>query len=319
MDLNGLEFRRLDQLAAEINALKAQTAHGLIEIGQRLIEAKKLHKDDEGGFRRWCAAKCDFSKTTAYRFMRCAEQLGSVPTLGHLGVSKVYKLLEFPELDRLELVNNPQTIPSTGEVKTIADMTNRELAEVMKYRKQALAAEQKAAEADEKAEALEQMVHQLQIALDEEQRKPARVEYQTPPDVQAQLENVQAELAELKQRKKLTSEFEDKLRALYTEEANLLEAIRKLKEAKSDEELMAARAAQFTGLFRRSAKPLIEAKGQLEALAREGVIHWTAAKDLRSDLAVLYDLLEMVENALNTVNMINITDGGGQHERTSAV
>ena len=62
----------LDELSQEIKTLAHQTATGIVEIGNRLLEARKLLKVN----RRWTAwldDEFDWSIGTAYNFMRVAE------------------------------------------------------------------------------------------------------------------------------------------------------------------------------------------------------------------------------------------------------
>src|SRR5690625_4834965 len=94
---NTLDANRLQQLATEINVLQRQTALGIVEIGKRLAEARDLHKGDDGGFRAWLESSCEMARSTAYNFIRVAEELGDrVQSLGHLNPTKLYKLLELP-------------------------------------------------------------------------------------------------------------------------------------------------------------------------------------------------------------------------------
>jgi hypothetical protein len=74
-----------------------------------------------------------------------------------------------------------------------------------------------------------------------------------------------------------------------------------LQEATNEEEIRKARAARYESVFLRAAKPLMESKAELEALSREGVLHWTAVRSLKRNLEVLYELLDMVDDTLKTV------------------
>lgn len=50
-----------------------QTAQGIIEIGQRLIEVRD--KLEHGQFLQWIETKTEIGKSTAYKFMGVAEKL----------------------------------------------------------------------------------------------------------------------------------------------------------------------------------------------------------------------------------------------------
>ncbi|MGM9978735.1 MAG: DUF3102 domain-containing protein [Clostridium sp.] len=121
--------RPLEVIETEINFYKQQTASGIIEIGKRLIEAKKQLGEGES-FRAWCK-KMDFSKSSAYRFMRVANEFSSVPTLGQ---SKIFALLDVPIEEREEFINSTHEV--NGEQKTVDEMTARELQKAIKERDQ---------------------------------------------------------------------------------------------------------------------------------------------------------------------------------------
>jgi len=77
---------------AEIRILVKQTAQGIIEIGQRLIEVRD--KIEHGQFLQWVEAETGMGKSTVYKFMNVAERF---PTDGNLDFSpKVLYLLVAP-------------------------------------------------------------------------------------------------------------------------------------------------------------------------------------------------------------------------------
>lgn len=137
--------RSLEVIEAEINFYKQQTASGIVEIGKRLIEAKGQLQHGKWG--KWLEDKVDFSQMTANRFMRAATEFSNSTALLNLSQTKVFALLDIPSDERQEFVDKPHKVGE--EIKTVDEMTTRELQEAIKERK---AAEQKAEEALKQAE-----------------------------------------------------------------------------------------------------------------------------------------------------------------------
>ncbi|WP_431089940.1 DUF3102 domain-containing protein [Paenibacillus sp. 8b26] len=68
----------------------------------------------------------EISHTSAKRMMQAFEQFGDATS--QLPVSKIFEMLSLPEsVDRLEFVKQEHTVPSTGEQKTMEEMTVREV------------------------------------------------------------------------------------------------------------------------------------------------------------------------------------------------
>lgn len=117
-------------VTAEINSFKQVAGQAVFEIGKRL---KHVRDSDlaKGQFKKWAHENCDFDSSTASRFIQAFEQFGDATS--HLPMGKIFEMLSLPEtVDRAEFLEQSHLVPSTGEEKTVNEMTNKELREVKK-------------------------------------------------------------------------------------------------------------------------------------------------------------------------------------------
>lgn len=126
--------RTITDITAEIRFYKVQTVQSVIEIGKRLTEAKGML--EHGQWLDWLENQVGLHKRTAQNFMQLAEQFPKAQPVAHLTYTKLLALLAVPEEDREEFLEVPHNVG--GEEKTVAEMSRRELEQVIRERDQAL-------------------------------------------------------------------------------------------------------------------------------------------------------------------------------------
>jgi Protein of unknown function (DUF3102) len=147
----------LNVITAEINAYQRVAGEAIFEIGRRLKHVKdKKIAERHGGWTQWLR-EINMSTSQADRFIKITTELetSKFPTSGSITLGTLYEIATLPPEER----EKPHVIPSTGEVKTVDEMTIRELREVKKALKQARQekelAERRAEHAEEIARKLE--------------------------------------------------------------------------------------------------------------------------------------------------------------------
>ena len=130
----------INVITAEINSYKQVAGQAIFEIGRRL---KHVKENDlvHGEFGKWLES-IDMTHQHANRFMRVFDELGDTnyTSMFNLGIATLYEIATLPPEER----EKEHEIPSTGEKKTVDEMTVKELREVKKALKEAEARAQQA-------------------------------------------------------------------------------------------------------------------------------------------------------------------------------
>ena len=209
-----LAVSELQQITVEIKVLKQQTAQNIIEIGRRLKRGKETQSFED--FKEWLEQEVDFTWQTAYKFIQVAEEFGDFATSRNLSTGKLFELIALPQsVDRKEFVETPHTVPSTGETKTVDEMTVKELREVKAQLKKAQeelkATNEQAASLMERDRRIREENERLKREKNPEPQVVEKTVFQTPPNVQQQLRDYQITLADTQRQ---LSEAKDTLKSI---------------------------------------------------------------------------------------------------------
>jgi Protein of unknown function (DUF3102) len=158
----------LNVITAEINSYKQIAGNAIFEIGKRL---KHVKENDlvHGEFGNWLRT-IDIEESQARRLMKVARELdGKRGTYHELGLRALYEIATLPESER----NKEHAIPSTGETKTVDEMTVRELREVKRQLKETQQAKELA---ERHLETAERDAEVLRHTLESIEDQPPQVE-----------------------------------------------------------------------------------------------------------------------------------------------
>ena len=112
----------LNQLTVEIKFYVNQWGQNTIEIGKRLIAAKKLVA--QGEWLNWLEENFNLSYPTATKFMKCAKHFSNLAMSQHLKTSQMFELLSLPEGEENKFIAE-----KAAEGTPVEDMTVKELRE----------------------------------------------------------------------------------------------------------------------------------------------------------------------------------------------
>ena len=279
--------RPIEVITQEIQFYKGQACMSMVEIGKRLLEAKQCLP--HGAWGEWLKNEVDFSERTAQNFMRIAKEYTNPQLIADIGnsASKAIMLLSMPEEEREEFVGEAHEI--NGEEKTVAEMTNKELQEVLKE----LEAERK-----EK----EKLKKQLDLFEDEAQRKQDEAVDAAYSHGEEQIKRLselkeQAEAAAREAEKKV-AELQGEVSELQMQkeqntllDATELEKIRMEAEAEANKKAEAALQKKLDKAKKEAEKAKKEAKEAQAAIEA----HEEAQKEAEETALVLRERLKLVQ------------------------
>jgi len=257
----------IEDATTEILLLKRQTAANLWEIGNRLIQVKRQLPHGEWG--TWLKEKVEFSQQQASRLMRVAEEFPNYSTLSNLGRSQIFALLSVPSEERDAFIKEPHQL-SSGAVKTVNEMSARELQEAIKAKQEAERIAQKAQEdaalfqqSEQEARALAHEHSETIKELEKKLEDRPEIIVEKPPD----------DYNEFKQKAKqadVASKTVEELKRKVEQEANRNKALElevKAYQTGRVDEKMSVQVK--TGVFSKKVKEFIDSVASMGYLSRE--------------------------------------------------
>lgn len=285
----------LVEITAEINSYKQVAGQAVFEIGKRL---KHVKENDlvHGQWMDWLKS-VDIDHSTAQRMIHAFDQFGNLATSQTLPTGKIFEMLSLPEsVDRQEFVEQSHTVPSSGETKTVDEMTVKELREVKKALQEVERAKE---EAEKRAEQAKHSAHHYEKLWNSAKNQPPIIQTRTeviekvPEDYNelksaAQLSNrLNQEVVQLK---RTIDEQRERYESMMSNENHRKQAIKDLKKICGE---MVGSFAQYRKLVMMS---FLVTNNDREACQ----IFDTFTRELESEVRILFEEIKN-ETAIKAV------------------
>ena len=100
------ELKQFDlaEKTAKVKILTGQVAQNIMEIGKTLLEVQE--NLPRGEFSNWLENEINYSKRTAYNFMKVAREFADVQPVAQLGIRKLLALTGIEEEEREKVIND---------------------------------------------------------------------------------------------------------------------------------------------------------------------------------------------------------------------
>jgi hypothetical protein len=291
----------INVITAEIKSYKEMAGYAVFEIGKRLKYVKKnsiIFGFDDKSFVKWCENNLDMTWQTAYKFIQIFEQFGSFATSRKLPTGKLFEMLALPEsINKEEFIQKPHIIPSTGEQKTVEDMTVKELREVKRTLKEVQDKNKKLETELEQEKNKEPTIQEKEVIPEdikiklkklEEDLKKKNTELQNTNITKQAKEKLDKEIKQLKEDKKKVEDEKSELeKQLNSEEFELIKLTKEQEILEKENQISYLQAQLETKKYVEKITPLIVLQSQRISKAFTFKNDWLEMAEMLEDLGRL--------------------------------
>lgn len=203
------QIATLDSLAMQARMFAQGIALNVLQLGRVLTEAKKLVH--HGEWDKWILENAGMSRRKAEQYMQAFCTFGLNKQIAELGITKITKMLPMLEEDRSRLL----------EEHNVAAMTTRELDEAIKKQRQQLVKEAHEAAQDEINKERNARIAAEQRAAEAENRIP-----EVPKEIKEELDTARSKVKEQQERiEQLEKAGSDRYQQVLSENERLKQEI----------------------------------------------------------------------------------------------